>query len=136
MFDKEEFKKSPRFAELTAKAKAVLDADPDYIQAVSEREEARDWYRDMENQFEECDEEMANAELDEDEAVDMDEINEARDRYREAEQLKEESDQNMAQAELDEAKAEEKMHSIEKKVIYSLISDPEDAETVYHYYYD
>lgn len=134
MLDKEEFKKSPRFAELTAKVKAVLDADPDYIQAVSEREEARDWYRDMENQFEECDEEMANAELDEDEAVDMDEIDEARDRYREAEQLKEESDQNMAQAELDEAKAEEKMHSIEKKIIYNLISDPDEAEAVYYYY--
>lgn len=134
MLDKEEFKKSPRFAELTAKTKAILDADPDYIQAVSEREEARDWYRDMENQFEECDEEMANAELDEDEAVDMDEIDEARDRYREAEQLKEESDQNMAQAELDEAKAEDKMHSIEKKVIYNLISDPEEAEAVYYYY--
>lgn len=134
MLDKEEFKKSPRFAELTAKAKAVLDADPDYIQAVSEREEARDWYRNMEQQFEECDEEMANAELDEDEAVDMDEINEARDRYREAEQLKEESDQNMANAELDEAKAEEKMHSIEKKIIYNLISDPDEAEAVYYYY--
>lgn len=135
MFDKEEFKKSPRFAELTAQAKAVLDANPDYIQAVSEREEARDWYRDMENQFEECDEEMANAELDEDEAVDMDEIDEARDRYHEAEQLKEESDQNMAQAELDEAKAEDKMHKIEKKVIYNLISDPDEAEAVYYYYY-
>lgn len=134
MISEDEFKKSPRFAELTAKAKAVLDADPDYIQAVSEREEARDWYRDMEQQFEECDEEMANAELDEDEATDMAEINEARDRYREAEQLKEESDQNMAQAELDEAKAEDKMHSIEKKIIYNLISDPEEAEAVYYYY--
>lgn len=134
MLNKEEFRKSPRFAELTAKAKAVLDVDPDYIKAISEREEARDLYREMEQQFEECDEEMANAELDEDEAVDMDEINEARDRYREAEQLKEESDQNMAQAELDEEIAEDKMHKIEKKIIYSLISDPEEAEAVYYYY--
>lgn len=134
MFDKEEFKKSPRFTELTAKAKAVLDADPDYIKAISEREEARDLYREMEQQFEECDEEMANAELDEDEATDMAEIDEARDRYREAEQLKEESDQNMAQAEIDEEIAEDKMHKIEKKIIYSLISDPDEAEAVYYYY--
>lgn len=134
MLDKEEFKKSPRFAELTAKAKAVLDADPDYIKAISEREEACDLYRDMEQQFEECDEEMANAELDEDEATDMAEIDEARDRYREAEQLKEESDQNMAQAEIDEEIAEDKMHRIEKKIIYSLISNPDEAEAVYYYY--
>lgn len=134
MLDKEEFKKSPRFAELTAKAKAVLDADPDYIKAISEREEARDLYRDMENQFEEADEAMAQAEGDEEDAETMDEIDEARDRYREAEQLKEESDQNMAQAEIDEEIAEDKMHRIEKKVIYSLISDPEEAEAVYYYY--
>lgn len=134
MLDKEEFKKSPRFAELTAKAKAVLDVDPDYIKAVSEREEARDLYRDMENQFEEADEAMAQAEGDEEDAETMDEIDEARDRYREAEQLKEESDQNMAQAELDEEIAEDKMHKIEKKIIYNLISDPEEAEAVYYYY--
>lgn len=134
MISTKDFYASPKYVALKAKVKAVLDADPEYVKAEAEREEARDWYRDMEQQFEECDEEMANAELDEDEAVDMDEIDEARDRYREAEQLKEESDQNMAQAELDEAKAEDKMHSIEKKIIYNLISDPEEAEAVYYYY--
>ena len=60
---------------------------------------------------------------------------EARDCYREAEQLKEECDQNMAQAEDDEEKAEKKMYAIQKKVIYDLISDPEDAEAVYQNYY-
>lgn len=135
MISTKDFYASPKYVALKAKVKAVLDADPEYVKAEAEREEARDWYRDMEHQFEECDEEMANAELDEEDAEDDDEIEEARDRYREAEQLKEESDQNMAQAEDDKEKAEKKMHAIQKKVIFDLISDPEDAEAVYYHYY-
>lgn len=139
MLDKEEFKKSPRFAELTAKAKAVLDADPDYIQAVSEREEARDWYRDMEQQAEDAYAAMSRAEDDEEDASDAEDedgIADALDDYKEAEELKNEAFETMSRAGANEIEAELEMRRIEKKVIFDLISDPDDAETVYHYYYD
>ena len=44
MIDKEEFRKSPKFTALTAKVKAALDANPDYIKAASKLKAARDIY--------------------------------------------------------------------------------------------
>lgn len=62
------------------------------------------------------------------------EMEDASNRRKEDGRQMKKSDATVAQAELDEAKAEDKMHSIEKKIIYNLISDPEEAEAVYYYY--
>lgn len=139
MIDKDEFKKSPRFTALTAKVKAALDADPDYIKAASKLKAARDMYRKMEQQAEDAYAAMSRAEDDEEDASDAedeDRIADALDDYREAEELKNEAFETMSRAGANEIEAELEMRRIEKKVIHNLINDPEDAETVYHYYYD
>lgn len=97
MISKDEFKKSSKFTMLRAKVKAALDADPYYVQVVSDRDGARNIYRQMEQQMEKYNDIMTHAKDDEEEA-------------------------------------EEKMHDIQKEVIYSLIPDPEDAEAMCHYY--
>lgn len=130
MIDKDEFKKSPKFATLKAQVKAALKADPEYAKAIAERKEIRNWYKTMKQQFKEADEDMEQAEYEEEDAETMDEIDDAQDHYRDAYQLKAEADQAIIQAILDEAKVEDKMHSIKKKIIYNLISDPEEAEAV------
>lgn len=99
MISKSEFRKSPKFTMLRAKVKAALDADPYYIQVISDRDDARNMYKQLEQQMQKYYDLMTHAKDDEEEA-------------------------------------EEKMRDIQKEVIYSLIPDPEDAETVYHYYYD
>lgn len=125
MISKDEFRQSPKFTMLKAKVKAVLDTDPDYIKAASELEAtARDMYKELEKRA------MEDA-LD---AEDEDGIANALDDYTEAEELKDEIDEAMAKAQAKEVEAKLTMRSIEKKVIHNLISDPEDAETVYHYY--
>ena len=127
MISKDEFRQSPKFTMLKAKVKAVLDTDPDYIKAASELEAAaRDMYKELEKRA------MEDA-LD---AENEDGIANALDDYTEAEELKDEVDEAMAKAQAKEVEAKLTMRSIEKKVIHNLISDPEDAETVYHYYYD
>lgn len=138
MISKEEFRKSPKFTALTAKVKAALDADLDYIKAASELEAARDMYRDMEQQAMKADDAMSRAEedrADAEDAEDEDGIADAMDDYAEAEDLKDEADEAMAKAQTKEVEVELTMRRIQKKVIFDLISDPEDAETVYHYYY-
>lgn len=125
MISKDEFRKSPKFTMLKAKVKAVLDTDPDYIKAASELEAAaRDMYKELEKRAME----------DASDAEDEDGIANALDDYTEAEELKDEIDEAMAKAQAKEVEAKLTMRSIEKKVIHNLISDPEDAETVYHYY--
>ena len=125
MISKDEFRQSPKFTMLKAKVKAVLDTDPDYIKAASELEAAaRDMYKELEKRA------MEDA-LD---AEDEDGIANALDDYTKAEELKDEIDEAMAKAQAKEVEAKLTMRSIEKKVIHNLISDPEDAETVYHYY--
>lgn len=125
MISKSEFLKSSKFTMLRAKIKTTLDADPDYIKAASELEAAaRDMYKELEKRA------MEDA-LD---AEDEDGIANALDDYTEAEELKDEADEAMAKAQAKEVEAKLTMRSIEKKVIHNLISDPEDAETVYHYY--
>lgn len=125
MISKDEFKKSPKFTMLKAKVKAALDADPDYIKAASKLEAAaRDMYKELEKRA------MEDA-LD---AEDENGIADALDDYAEAEELKDEVDEAMAKAQAKEVEAKLTMRRIEKKVIHNLISDPEDAETVYHYY--
>ena len=125
MISKDEFRQSPKFTMLKAKVKAVLDTDPDYIKAASELEAAaRDMYKELEKRA------MEDA-LD---AEDKDGIADALDDYTEAEELKDEIDEAMAKAQAKEVEAKLTMRSIEKKVIHNLISDPDDAETVYHYY--
>lgn len=139
MIDKEEFRKSPKFTALTAKVKAALDADLDYIQATSELEFARNMYREMEQQAMDADGAMSRAEYAEEDASDAEDkdgIADAMDDYAEAEDLKDEADAAMAKAQAKEVEVELTMRRIQKKVIFDLISDPEDAETVYHYYYD
>ena len=139
MISKDEFSKSPKFTALTAKVKAALDADPDYIQATSELEFARNMYREMEQQAMDADNAMSRAEYAEEDASDAEDedgIADAMDDYAEAEDLKDEADAAMAKAQAKEVEVELTMRRIEKKVIHNLISDPEDAETVYHYYYD
>lgn len=139
MISKDEFRKSPKFTALTAKVKAALDADPDYIQATSELEFARNMYREMEQQAEDAYAAMSRAEDDEEDASDAedeDRIADALDDYKEAEELKNEAFETMSRAGANEIEAELEMRRIEKKVIFNLISDPDDAETVYHYYYD
>lgn len=139
MISKEEFRKSPRFTALTAKVKATLDADPDYIKAASKLKAARDMYREMEQQAEDAYAAMSRAEDDKEDASDAedeDRIADALDDYREAEELKNEAFDAMSRAGANEIEAELEMRRIEKKVIFDLISDPNDAETVYHYYYD
>ena len=126
MISKDEFRQSPKFTALTAKVKAALDANPDYIKAASKLKAARDMYKELEKRA------MEDA-LD---AEDEDGIANALDDYTEAEELKDEIDEAMAKAQAKEVEAKLTMRSIEKKVIHNLISDPEDAETVYHYYYD
>lgn len=127
MISKDEFRQSPKFTMLKAKVKAVLDTDPDYIKAASELEAAaRDMYKELEKRA------MEDA-LD---AEDEDGIANTLDNYTEAEELKDEVDEAMAKAQAKEVEAKLTMRSIEKKVIHNLISDPDDAETVYHYYYD
>lgn len=127
MISKDEFRKSPKFTMLKAKVKAVLDTDPDYIKAASKLEAAaRDMYKELENRA------MEDA-LD---AENEDRIANALDDYTEAEELKDEVDEAMAKAQAKEVEAKLTMRSIEKKIIHNLISDPDDAETVYHYYYD
>lgn len=125
MISKDEFRQSPKFTMLKAKVKAVLDTDPDYIKAASELEAAaRDMYKELEKRA------MEDA-LD---AEDKDGIADALDDYTKAEELKDKVDEAMAKAQAREVEAKLTMRSIEKKVIHNLISDPEDAETVYHYY--
>lgn len=125
MISKDEFRQSPKFTMLKAKVKAVLDTDPDYIKAASELEAAaRDMYKELEKRA------MEDA-LD---TEDEDGIANALDDYTEAEELKDEVDEAMAKAQAKEVEAKLTMRSIEKKVIHNLISDPDDAETVYHYY--
>ena len=124
MISKDEFRQSPKFTALTAKVKAALDANPDYIKAASKLKAARDMYKELEKRA------MEDA-LD---AEDEDGIANALDDYTEAEELKDEIDEAMAKAQAKEVEAKLTMRSIEKKVIHNLISDPEDAETVYHYY--
>ena len=125
MISKDEFRKSPKFTALTAKVKAALDADPDYIKAASELETAaHDMYKELEKRAME----------DASDAEDKDGIADTLDDYTEAEELKDEVDEAMAKAQAREVEAKLTMRSIEKKVIHNLISDPEDAETVYHYY--
>lgn len=139
MISKEEFRKSPKFTALTAKIKAALDANPDYIKATSELEFARNMYREMEQQAEDAYAAMSRAEDDEEDASDAedeDRIADALDDYREAEELKNEAFETMSRAGANEIEAELEMRRIEKRVIHNLIPDPEDAETVYHYYYD
>lgn len=127
MISKDEFRQSPKFTMLKAKVKAVLDTDPDYIKAASELEAAaRDMYKELEKRA------MEDA-LD---TEDEDGIANALDDYTDAEELKNEVAEAMAKAQAKEVEAKLTMRSIEKKVIHNLISDPEDAETVYHYYYD
>lgn len=99
MISKDEFRKSPKFTMLKAKIKAALDADPYYIQVISDRDDARNMYKQLEQQMQKYYDLMTHAKDDEEEA-------------------------------------KLTMRSIEKKIIHNLISDPEDAETVYHYYYD
>ena len=139
MISKEEFRKSPKFTALTAKVKAALDANPDYINATSELEFARNMYREMEQQAEDADDAMSRAEYAEEDASDAEDedgIADALDDYAEAEDLKDEADAAMAKAQAKEVEVELTMRRIQKKVIFDLISDPNDAETVYHYYYD
>ena len=139
MISKDEFRKSPKFTALTAKVKATLDADPDYIKAASKLKAARDMYREMEQQAEDAYEAMSraeDAEEDASDAADEDRIADALDDYREAEELKNEAFETMSRAGANEIEAELEMRRIQKKVIFDLISDPDDAETVYHYYYD
>ena len=139
MISKDEFRKSPKFTALTAKIKATLDADPDYIQATSELEFARNMYREMEQQAMDADDAMSRAEYAEEDASDAEDedgIADAMDDYAEAEDLKNEANEAMAKAQAKEVEVELTMRRIQKKVIFDLISDPEDAETVYHYYYD
>lgn len=125
MISKDEFRQSPKFTMLKAKVKAALDADPDYIKAASELEAAaRDMYKELEKRA------MEDA-LD---AGDEDGIADAIDDYAEAEELKDEADEAMAKAQAKEVEAKLTMRRIEKKIIHNLVSDPEDAETVYHYY--
>lgn len=125
MISKDEFRKSSKFTMLRAKVKAALDADPDYIKAASELEAAaRDMYKELEKRAME----------DASDAEDGDEIADAMDDYAEAEELKDEVDEAMAKAQAKEVEAKLTMRRIEKKIIHNLISDPEDAETVYHYY--
>lgn len=139
MISKDEFRKSPKFTALTAKIKATLDADPDYIQATSELEFARNMYKEMEQQAMNADDAMSRAEYAEEDASDAEDedgIADAMDDYAEAEDLKDEADEAMAKAQAKEVEVELTMRRIQKKVIFDLISDPDDAETVYHYYYD
>ena len=139
MISKEEFRKSPKFTALTAKVKAALDANPDYINATSELEFARNMYREMQQQAEDADDAMSRAEYAEEDASDAEDedgIADALDDYAEAEDLKDEADAAMAKAQAKEVEVELTMRRIQKKVIFDLISDPNDAETVYHYYYD
>lgn len=139
MISKDEFRQSPKFIVLKAKVKAALDTDPDYIQATSELEFARNMYREMEQQAMDADDAMSRAEDDEEDASDAedeDRIADALDDYAEAEDLKDEADAAMAKAQAKEVEVELTMRRIQKKVIFDLISDPDDAETVYHYYYD
>lgn len=125
MISKDEFRQSPKFTMLKAKVKAVLDTDPDYIKAASELETAaRDMYKELEKRAME----------DTLDAEDEDGIANALDDYTEAEELKDEVDEAMAKAQAREVEAKLTMRSIEKKVIFDLIDDPDDAETVYHYY--
>lgn len=139
MISKDEFRKSPKFTALTAKIKATLDADPDYIQATSELEFARNMYKEMEQQAMDADDAMSRAEYAEEDASDAEDedgIADAIDDYAKAEDLKDEADEAMAKAQAKEVEVELTMRRIQKKVIFDLISDPDDAETVYHYYYD
>lgn len=139
MIDKEEFRKSPKFTMLKAKVKTALDADPDYIKAASKLKAARDMYREMEQQAEDAYEAMSraeDAEEDASDAADEDRIADALDDYRETEELKNEAFETMSRAGANEIEAELEMRRIQKKVIFDLISDPDDAEIVYHYYYD
>lgn len=132
MISKEEFRQSPKFTALTAKVKAALDADPDYIKAASELEAAaRDMYKELEKR---AMEDALDAEDENGIADALDDYAEALDDYAEAEELKDEVDEAMAKAQAKEVEAKLTMRRIEKKVIHNLISDPEDAETVYHYY--
>ena len=125
MISKDEFRQSPKFTMLKAKVKAVLDTDPDYIKAASKLEAAaRDMYKELEKRAME----------DASDAEDEDGIANALNDYTEAEELKDEIDEAMAKAQAKEVEAKLTMRSIEKKVIHNLISDPDDAETVYHYY--
>lgn len=125
MISKDEFRQSPKFTMLKAKVKAVLDTDPDYIKAASKlKAAARDMYKELEKRAME----------DASDAEDEDGIANALDDYTEAEELKDEIDEAMAKAQAKEVEAKLTMRSIEKKVIHNLISDPDDAETVYHYY--
>lgn len=138
MINKDEFRQSPKFTALTAKVKATLDADPDYIQAASELEFARNMYREMEQQAMDADDAMSRAEDAEEDALDAEDedgIADAMDDYAKAEDLKDEADEAMAKAQAKEVEVELTMRRIQKKVIFDLISDPDDAETVYHYYY-
>lgn len=137
MISKDEFRKSPKFTALTAKVKAALDADPDYIQATSELEFARNMYREMEQQAEDAYEAMSraeDAEEDASDAADENRIADALDDYREAEELKNEAFETMSRAGANEIEAELEMRRIQKKVIFNLIDDPDDAEAVYYYY--
>ena len=139
MISKDEFRQSPKFTILKAKVKAVLDADPDYIKAASKLKAARDMYREMEQQAMDADDAMSRAEYAEEDASDAEDedgIADAMDDYAKAEDLKDEADEAMAKAQAKEVEVELTMRRIQKKVIFDLISDPEDAETVYHYYYD
>lgn len=139
MIDKDEFRKSTKFTALTAKVKAALDANPDYIKAASKLKAARDMYREMEQQAEDAYETMSraeDAEEDASDAADEDRIADALDDYKEAEELKNEAFDAMSRAGANEIEAELEMRRIEKKVIFNLIDDPDDAEAVYHYYYD
>lgn len=125
MISKDEFRQSPKFTMLKAKVKTVLNTDPDYIKAASKLEAtARDMYKELEKRAME----------DASDAEDEDGIANALDDYTEAEELKDEIDEAMAKAQAKEVEAKLTMRSIEKKVIHNLISDPDDAETVYHYY--
>lgn len=125
MISKDEFRQSPKFTMLKAKVKAVLDTDPDYIKAASKlKAAARDMYKELEKRAME----------DASDAENEDGIANALDDYTEAEELKDEIDEAMAKAQAKEVEAKLTMRSIEKKVIHNLISDPDDAETVYHYY--
>lgn len=123
MIDKDEFKKSPKFTMLKAQVKAALKADPEYAKAASKLEAAaRDMHKELEKRAME-------------DALDAEDgIADALDDYAEAEEIKDEVDEAMAKAQAKEVEAKLTMRSIEKKVIHNLISDPEDAETVYHYY--
>lgn len=137
MINKDEFKKSSKFTALTAQVKAALDADPKYVKAASELEAARDMYREMEQQAEDAYEAMSRAEdakEDASDAADEDGIADALDDYKEAEELKNEAFEAMSRAGANEIEAELEMRRIQKKVIFNLIDDPDDAEAVYYYY--